>query len=198
MIGYLQGELMIREPTLVLIDVHGVGYEVRISLNTYSDIKNLGNARLFTHLQVKEDAHVLYGFSTEAEKSMFLHLISVSGIGPGTALTIVSSMTVSELRTAILHEDVAAIQRVKGVGSKTAQRLILDLSDRLRKGGDAATTTTAAGRGSDHLRTESLAALLTLGIPKAAAEKSVDAVLTRHGSDITLEELIKQVLKGSS
>lgn len=197
MIGYLQGELMIREPTLVLIDVHGVGYEVRISLNTYSDIKNLGSARLFTHLQVKEDAHVLYGFSTEAEKSMFLHLISVSGIGPGTALTIISSMTVNELRTAILHEDVAAIQRVKGVGSKTAQRLILDLRDRLRKGGDAVTPL-AAGRGADHLRTESLAALLTLGIPKAAAEKSVDAVLARHGNDITLEELIKQVLKGSS
>ena len=196
MIGYLHGELTIREPTLVLMDVGGVGYEVRISLSTYSDIKNLKKLRLFTYLQVKEDAHVLYGFSTEAEKSMFHHLISVTGIGPGTALMVLSSMSVTELRTAIVRDDVATIQRVKGVGGKTAQRLVLELKDRLRKEGDAPVMS-AQSQVQVNLRSESIAALITLGIPKASAEKSVDVVLEKTGGEISLEELIKLVLKGS-
>lgn len=196
MIGYLHGELTIREPTLVLMDVGGVGYEVRISLSTYSDIKNLKKLRLFTYLQVKEDAHVLYGFSTEAEKSMFHHLISVTGIGPGTALMLLSYMSVTELRTAIVRDDVATIQRVKGVGGKTAQRLVLELKDRLRKEGDAPVMS-AQSQVQVNLRSESIAALITLGIPKASAEKSVDVVLEKTGGEISLEELIKLVLKGS-
>lgn len=192
MIGYLKGNLSLKDPTFVIIDVNGVGYEVRISLYTFSKLKDLDTCLLYTHLHVKEDAHTLYGFSGREEKSIFLQLISISGVGPNTALMINSSLTVEELKSAILNEDVAIIQRVKGIGSKTAHRIILELKDKIKKEGIESGSTTP---GSNTLRVEALSALLTLGINKNVAEKSIHAILTRSGNEITLEELIKLVLK---
>lgn len=196
MIAFLKGKLVHRDPTFVMIDVNGVGYHVHISLQTYADIKEQENIRIFTHLAIREDAHVLYGFSTDAEKKLFQLLISVNGVGPSTAIVMLSYMNVSELRTAIMREDVASLQSVKGIGGKTAQRIIIDLRDKLKKETweDAAAISSGA---HNTIRQEALSALLTLGLPKAAAEKSVDAILKKSGNTITLEDLLKQALKNA-
>ncbi len=192
MIGYLKGNLTFKDPTFVIIDVNGVGYEVKISLYTFSKIKDLDSCLLYTHLHVKEDAHTLYGFSGKEEKSVFLQLISISGVGPNTALMINSSLTVDELKKAILQEEVEVIQKVKGIGSKTAHRIILELKDKIKKEGlDVGNQ----AFGSNKVRSEALSALITLGINRNIAEKSVDVILKKHGNDVTLEELIKLVLK---
>ncbi|NJN26054.1 MAG: Holliday junction branch migration protein RuvA [Cyclobacteriaceae bacterium] len=192
MIGFLKGALFFKDPTYVIIEVHGVGYEVKISLSTYSKIKELDDCLLYTHLHVKEDAHTLYGFFGKEEKSTFLQLISISGVGPNTALMINSSLSPEELKKAIIHEEVDTIQRVKGIGNKTAHRIILELKDKIKKEG---LENMGAATGSNKVRNEALAALVTLGINRNIAEKSVDAILKRHGEDVTLEELIKLVLK---
>jgi Holliday junction DNA helicase RuvA len=176
--------------------VNGVGYQVNISLQTFSEIKDQENVKVFTHLAVREDAHVLYGFSTEAEKKLFLSLISVSGVGPSTAIVMLSYMTTAELKSAIVHEDVRALQAVKGIGSKTAQRVIIELKDKLKKESWEEIQTPVSGS-HNTLRNEALSALLTLGLPKPAAEKSVDAVLRKSGNTITLEDLVKQALKNA-
>lgn len=191
MIGYLNGHFSIKDPTFVIIDVNGVGYEVKISLNTFSKIKDLDRGILYTYLHIKEDAHTLYGFFEKEEKSVFLHLISISGVGPNTALMINSSMSVDEIKNAIVNEEVARIQRVKGIGGKTAQRIILELRDKIRKEGFEQSV--SAG-GSSSMKSEALAALTTLGINKSAAEKSIEQVLRKHGQGISLEDLIKYVL----
>lgn len=192
MIGYLKGNLAFKDPTFVIMDVNGVGYEVKISLYTFSKIKDLESCLLYTHFYVKEDAQTLFGFSDKEEKSIFLQLISINGVGPNTALMINSSLTVGELKNAIANEEVGVIQKVKGIGSKTAHRIILELKDKIRKeafdGGTALV-------GSNSLRHEALSALLTLGINKNMAEKGVDRILKSHGNDISLEDLIKSVLK---
>ncbi len=192
MIGYLKGNLTFKDPTFVIIDVNGVGYEVKTSLNTYSKVKDLDTCLLYTHLHVKEDAHTLYGFFRKEEKNMFLQLISISGVGPNTALMINSFLTVDELKNAIVDEDVGAIQKVKGIGNKTALRIILELKDKIKREGLEAGT---PFRGSNTVRNEALSALITLGINKNIADKSVDRILKAHGSDITVEDLIKLVLK---
>jgi len=130
MIGYLNGKLAVKDPTYVIADVNGVGYEVKISLNTFSKIKDLDTCLLHTYLHVKEDSQTLYGFSNPEEKIIFLHLISISGVGPNTALMINSSLSVEEIRNAIISENVAVIRKVKGIGTKTAQRIILELKDK--------------------------------------------------------------------
>lgn len=191
MIGYLNGKLTVKDPTYVIADVNGVGYEVKISLNTFSKIKDLEACLLHTYLHVKEDSQTLYGFSNPEEKSIFLHLISISGVGPNTALMINSSLNVEEIRNAIVNENVAVIQKVKGIGSKTAQRIILELKDKIRKEGfetDDSVSTTSS------VRSEALSALLTLGISKNMAEKGIDQMIKKHGNDISLEDLIKYVL----
>jgi Holliday junction DNA helicase RuvA len=192
MIGYLKGKLAFKDPTFVIIDVNGVGYEVKISLYTFSKIKNEESCLLHTHLHVKEDSQTLFGFSEVAEKSIFLQLIGISGVGPNTALMINSSLTVDEIKSAIVDEQVGVIQKVKGIGSKTAHRIILELKDKLKREGFEGGTTVAA---SSSKRSEALSALITLGINKAVAEKGVDRMLKTHGDDISLEDLIKQVLK---
>ena len=136
MIAYLKGRLVYKAPSFAIIDVNGVGYHVNISLNTFGEIKDKENIQLSTHLQVREDAHVLFGFASESEKQMFGHLISVNGVGPSTALVVLSYLSPEELRHAIVREDTAALQAVKGIGGKTAQRLILELRDKLKKEGD--------------------------------------------------------------
>jgi Holliday junction DNA helicase RuvA len=194
MIAYLKGKLVHKEPTQVIVEVNGVGYSVSISLHTFSAIKDQENIQLSTHLQVREDAHILFGFATAQEKAMFQNLISVNGIGPSTAMTVLSYMPPTELREAILREDAAALQSIKGIGGKTALRLILELKDKLRKDGGESGQSLIP---HNTVRNEALSALMTLGIAKAAAEKSVDTLLKKSGNNISLEELVKQALKNA-
>lgn len=196
MIAYLKGKLVHKEPTFVQIEVSGVGYQVSISLNTFSEIKDREDLKLSTYLHVREDAHILYGFATDAEKQMFLHLISVNGVGPNTALVVLSYLPPNELRAAIVREDTAALQAVKGIGGKTAQRLILELKDKLKKDGGE-DLPGKPGMPHNTIRNEALSALMTLGIAKPAAEKSIDTILKRMGTTISLEELVKQALKNA-
>lgn len=197
MIAFLKGKLVQRFPTYVVIDVNGIGYQVNISLQTYSEIKEQENITLFTHLNIREDAHVLFGFSNEIEKKLFQQLISVNGVGPGTAIVMLSYMNTQELKQAIVQEDATALQAIKGIGGKTAQRVIIDLKDKLKKENWEETTPSISVGAHNTLRKEALTALLTLGLPKATAEKSVDTVLKKSGNTITLEDLVKQALKNS-
>jgi Holliday junction DNA helicase RuvA len=194
MIAYLKGKLVHKEPTHVVIEVNGVGYQVGISLHTFSEVKDREDIKLATYLHVREDAHILYGFSSDAEKQMFQMLISVNGVGPSTALVVLSYLTPDELKSAIVNEDTNALQAVKGIGGKTAQRLVLELKDKLKKE-VLEETSGITGNTRNTLRTEALTALVTLGIGKAAAEKSIDTILKRSGGTISLEELVKQALK---
>ena len=195
MIAFLKGKLVLKEPTLVVIDVNGVGYQVNISLNTFSEIKDREDIVLSTYLQVREDAHILYGFSNEAEKAMFQNLISVNGVGPGTAMVVLSHLPPQELRSAIVREDAHTLQAVKGIGGKTAQRIILELKDKLRKEG--VEDPNIPGFPHNTQRREALSALVTLGIGRSAAEKSVDAALKKLGNTVSLEELVKEALKNA-
>ncbi|WP_416867226.1 MAG: Holliday junction branch migration protein RuvA [Imperialibacter sp.] len=197
MITYLKGKYIEKEPNHTVMEVNGIGYEVRISLNTFSQIKNLDSGILQTHLQVKEDAHILFGFAEMQEKQRFLDLISINGVGPGTALMILSSLTPSEIHEAIVSEDVNLIQRVKGVGAKTAQRIILELKDKLKKEDVFEKSPSGMGVRSNSLRNEALSALLVLGFPKAQAEKNIDLIIKEKGGGVTLEELIRLALKNS-
>lgn len=197
MIAFLKGRLVHKDPTFVVIDVGGVGYHVTISLATYADIKDQENILLYTHLAIREDAHILFGFSKEAEKKLFQQLISVNGVGPGTAIVMLSFMNSAELKNAIVQENAAALQSIKGIGGKTAQRVIIELKDKLKKERWEDAQPAVFGAAHNTLRNEALSALLTLGLPKAAAEKSVDTVLKKSGNTITLEDLVKQALKNA-
>jgi holliday junction DNA helicase RuvA len=197
MISYLKGRLAHKDPTHVIVDVNGVGYHVNISLQTYSEIKDQENILLFTHLAIREDAHVLFGFSRDSEKKLFQQLISVNGIGPSTAIVMLSYMNSQELKTAIVSENAAALQSIKGIGGKTAQRVIIELRDKLKKESWEETQPNISIGPHNTLRKEALSALLTLGLPKAVAEKSVDTVLKKSGNTITLEDLVKQALKNA-
>lgn len=195
MIAYLKGKLIRKDPSHVIVDVNGIGYQVAISLNTFSEIKDQENIQLSTYLHVREDAHILFGFASESEKHMFQHLISVNGVGPNTALVVLSYLPPAELKSAIVSEDAAALQAVKGIGGKTALRLILELKDKLRK--DTIEDTGKPGLVHNTMKQEALTALVTLGITKAQAEKSIDSILKRAGNTLSLEELIKQALKNA-
>ncbi|WP_224995172.1 Holliday junction branch migration protein RuvA [Cesiribacter sp. SM1] len=197
MIAYLNGRLVHKDPTYVLLEVNGIGYEVKISLNTYASIKDKEQCKLLTYLHIKEDAHTLYGFQEGSEKRLFMHLISVSGIGPGTALMMLSSLTPAELEYAIVHEDVRTLSRVKGIGAKTAQRAILELRDKVMKGEVVNPSASLASVSHNTVRQEALQALVTLGINRAAAEKTLDGILKQHGNSLSLEELIKSALKNA-
>lgn len=196
MIAFLEGNLALVEPTHAYINVGGVGYEVKISLNTFSAIKEKPSVKIFTYLYVKEDAQILFGFSELSEKKRFLELISISGVGPSTALMILSSLSSNELQQAILSNDVMTIQKVKGIGTKTAQRIILELKDKLSKQDPEANFGQIISA-SQNIRTEALAALVTLGINKSAAEKSLQTILKNADKTLSLEELIKLALKSA-
>ena len=195
MINYLNGKLIVKDPTYVVVDIGGLGYEAKISLSTFGAIKSLEQVKLYTHLHIKEDAHTLYGFFDPAEKKRFLDLISISGVGPSTGLMILSSLSPEELQQAIVSENVAVIQGVKGIGLKTAQRIILELKDKMKKEGLLDKTDEFLPKFDNTLRSEALSALTTLGISKPAAEKSVDLILKEHGQETKLEDLIKLALK---
>lgn len=195
MISFIQGKFVEKEPTHVVIDTGGIGYHINISLQTFAPIKKMESGKLHTYLHVKEDSQTLYGFYTPAERRVFLHLLSINGVGPSTGLMIQSSLTTKELFTAIVHEDPRTIQAVKGIGGKTAQRIILELKDKLRKEGFVESSGDISPPMDNTLRAEALSALITLGINKIPAEKSLDAILKKSGNQITLEELIKLALK---
>ena len=198
MIDYLSGKLVYKDPTYVIIDVNGIGYHVKISLQTYTEIKDEEQIKLLTFLHIKEDAHTLFGFKKEDEKRLFLLLLSINGVGPSTGLMILSSLSSAEIEQAILAGDVATIQHVKGIGAKTAQRIILELKDKVGKGGsDASSTPLGFLKSSNKIREEALQALITLGFPKAAAEKNIASVLKKTTGEISLEDLIKASLKTS-
>ncbi|MBN3582926.1 Holliday junction branch migration protein RuvA [Algoriphagus aestuarii] len=197
MIDYLSGKLVFKDPTFVIIDVNGIGYHVKISLQTYSKIKDEEQIKLLTFLHIKEDAHTLFGFKEEGEKKLFLLLISINGVGPSTGLMILSSLNTEEIEQAILSGDVATIQHVKGIGAKTAQRIILELKDKVGKGSATDSNPSQFGfmKSDNKVREEALKALMTLGFPKAAAEKNIASVLKKTTGEISLEELIKASLK---
>jgi holliday junction DNA helicase RuvA len=196
MIAYLEGKIIFRDTSSLVIDVNGIGYEVKISLNTFSALKDVEKGRIFTYLSIKEDAHTLFGFKELKEKKAFLHLISVNGVGPGTALVVLSSLSVEDLYNAILKEDVRLIQSVKGIGGKTAQRIILELRDKVKK--ESFSPNEAISNSFNYnigIREEALTALVTLGIAKPMADKIIDNILKVHGTEISLEDLIKNALK---
>lgn len=199
MITYLKGKLVFKDPTFVIIDISGIGYQVKISLQTYSKIKDEEHVLLLTFLHIKEDAHTLYGFKEEAEKKLFLNLISISGVGPNTGLMILSSLSSEELETAIIQEDYKTIQHVKGVGLKTAQRIVLELKDKVKKESSLDLSSNSSGflHQNNKVKEEALQALITLGFPKVTAEKNIAAILKKTGSEISLEDLIKASLKTS-
>ncbi|TAH26884.1 MAG: Holliday junction branch migration protein RuvA [Cytophagales bacterium] len=198
MIAYIQGKLTYKDPTMVIIETVGIGYQVKISLNTFGLIKDQEVIRLHTYLSIKEDAHTLFGFAEAEEKRLFMELISISGVGPGTALMVLSSLPPLELHQAIVNEDLRTIQAVKGIGAKTAQRIILELKDKLKKDtGLAQGESRPQAFAHNKLRSEALAALVTLGISKSIAEKNIDTILKKEGDAISVEHLIKLSLKSS-
>ena len=191
MITHLEGKLVEKNPTNVVIDCHGVGYFVNISLNTYSALGSTDNVRLYTYLQIKEDAHTLYGFANKAEREVFVLLISVSGVGASTARTMLSALTAAQVRSAIINGDVATIQSVKGIGAKTAQRVVLDLKDKMLKLQDLADEPNTTIHSN---KEEALAALEVLGFVRKQAEKVLDKVLRTANNELSVEELIKEGL----
>ena len=191
MIAHLQGRLVEKTPTEVVIDCNGVGYQVNISLHTFSLLPDSENIRLYTFLQVKEDAHTLFGFMEKAERELFKFLISVSGVGAGTARTMLSSLEPKQIINAIASGDVATIQSIKGIGAKTAQRVILDLKDKVLKVYGLGEVSVS---GYNTNKDEALSALEVLGFNKKSAEKVVDKIV-RENPDVTVETIIKQALK---
>ena len=192
MITQLQGKLVEKTPTHVVIDCHGVGYFVNISLNTYSALPEGEAIKLYTYLQIKEDAHTLYGFLTKSEREVFVLLLSVSGVGASTARTMLSSLTAVHVRSAIINGDVATIQAIKGIGAKTAQRVVLDLKDKMLKLQDFEEVSINPLNTN---KEEALAALEVLGFVRKQAEKVVDSIIKSNSEELSVEEIIKQALK---
>lgn len=193
MITYLKGPITHKNPSFIVVEAGGVGYHVNISLYTYTQIEKLETVKILIHFHVKEDAQTLFGFSEERERRLFQHLISVSGVGPSTALVVLSSMNPDEVRTAVISEDVVSIKRVKGIGPKTAQRIILDLKDKLIK--ESGESPTMISPQSNTLREEALSALVNLGFPRPGVQRALNRVLKAHPNTSTAEQLIKLALR---
>jgi Holliday junction DNA helicase RuvA len=189
MIGMLNGRMVEKNPTELLVDCGGVCYEVKISLNTFSVLGDEESVRIYTKLIVREDAHILYGFASKDEREMFNFLISVSGIGPNTAMIMLSSLVPEEIVHAIQTEDVVTIQKIKGIGAKTAQRVIIDLKGKVLKFTGNAENLFAQ---SNTNRFDALTALVSLGFDKKSAEKVLERIDT---GDLNVEQLIKEALR---
>ena len=195
MITYIKGLFVEKNPAFVVVETSGgVAYFTHISLTSYSQIKELNEGKLYTHYAVKEDAHALYGFFEEEERAIFRHLISVNGIGPNTAMLFLSSLSIDEIINAIVTENVRVLQSVKGVGGKTAQRVILDLKDKINK------ISLQSGIDKKNLtchnnKFEALAALSSLGFGRSSAESVLDKIIKTEGVNLSVEDLIKKALK---
>lgn len=191
MIAHLQGRLVEKSPTEVVIECHGVGYSVNISLHTFSLLPDGENVKLYTHLQIKEDAHTLFGFAEKAERELFRMLISVSGVGAGIARTMLSSLEPKQVIQAIASGDAVTIQSIKGIGAKTAQRVVLDLKDKVLKLYDLEEV---SATGYNTNKNEALSALEVLGFNKKLAEKAIDKIV-KESPSATVETIIKLALK---
>lgn len=193
MFAYIEGILIEKNPTYAVIDCGGVGYMLHISLNTFSKLQQESQkCKLFTHLQIKEDAHTLYGFSSEDERVLFRMLIAVSGIGASTAQMMLSAMSASELMSCIASGNSGALQSIKGIGAKTAQRVVIELQDKIHKTGISIGKTDISNH---NIRNEAISALVLLGFARQTAEKAIDKVLKTSNGDISIENLIKESLK---
>ena len=193
MISYVKGQITFKNPTYLIVETGGIGYHINISLHTYAKVESLEKVKLLTHLHIKEDSHTLYGFAEEAERSLFVHLISVSGIGPNTARVVLSSMNPDEVRSSIVGENVTAFNKVKGIGPKTAKRIILDLKDKIvKESGDAPISIAAV---DNTLRQEALSALVALGFSKIKVQKVLNQILREQPKVENVEILIKLALK---
>lgn len=192
MIAYLSGKFSYKTPAVVYVDVNGVGYEVNISLNTYTQIQSLNEGKLFTYLQVKEDAHTLYGFFDAVEKEMFVLLISVSGVGAATARMMLSSMKPDDISNAIMMKHTSALESVKGIGRKTAERIVLELKDKVSK---LSVSSPGLISVDNTLEQDALNALVALGISRPVAEQSIKKIIISEPSISNLEILIKKALK---
>ena len=197
MISFIKGKKLEIDPTKIIIDVNGIGYELKISLRTYSEIKEHSVVNLFTHLQVKEDSHTLFGFYDKSERTTFLSLLSISGVGPSTAIMILSSLSSSELNSAIISSDVLTIKSVKGIGLKTAERIILELKDKILKNLNQKNPNNFLVERDNTIKNEALSALSSLGISKNVVNNHIDRVLDNNNNNISLEDLIREVLKRS-
>lgn len=191
MIAQLKGRLIEKTPTYVIIDCSGVGYQVNISLHTFEQLGNDELCLLYTHLIIREDAHLLYGFKDKNERELFRLLISVSGVGSATAMVILSSLTTTEVKTAIGSGDVNTLKRVKGIGAKSAERIIIDLRDKIDKIGENDINFAVS---NNTIKDEALSALIMLGFAKKPAEVALNKVLA-VSEDLSVEQLIKQTLK---
>ncbi len=191
MIEFLNGRLVEKSPTHAVVECNGVGYFLNISLHTFSQLPEDENLKIHTHLLVKEDSHTLFGFMEKAEREIFRLLLSVSGIGSSTARTMLSSMSPAQIREAIASADVASIQAIKGIGAKTAQRVILDLKDKILKVYDMDEVSLQTNNTS---KEEALSALEVLGFARRQSEKVVDRVIAQD-SLLSVENIIKQALK---
>jgi len=192
MIASLTGSFVLKTPSYIHINVHGVGYEVQISLNTYSKIQDLKEGTLLTHLQIKEDGHTLFGFAELAEKELFVQLINVNGVGASTARMMLSSMQPAELRSAIASGNTGALEKIKGIGRKSAERLILELREKMVKAG---VESTASGFVRNSLENDALNALMALGIQKNTAEAALKKTRANAPEDNVLESIIKKSLQ---
>ena len=192
MYAYLQGKFTFKNPAQIYVDVNGVGYEVNISLNTYAAIQNLADGKLYTYLQVKEDGHTLFGFFDKIEKEIFIQLISVSGIGAATARMMLSHMKPDEVGRAIMQNNVKLLESIKGIGKKTAERLVLELRDKVGKVAPDINTPVMVG---NSLQQDALNALVALGISKPQAESALQKINNNQPNIDNLEELIKKALK---
>jgi|SRR5215203_2088886 len=193
MIAFLNGAFVKKTPSYIWIDVHGVGYEVQISLNTYSRIQEMDKGVLQTHLIVREDAHILFGFFDPAEKEMFLHLIAISGIGSNTARVMLSYMKPDELSRAIVQGNARVLESIKGIGRKTAERIVVELRDKLAKQ-PLDTDLNISSQKSNTLQSDALNALIALGINRQAADQAIQKVLVQDPG-VGVELLIKKALQ---
>ena len=189
MITFLKGKLVEKNPTFIVLDVGGIGYNVQISLNTFSKISDQEDCFIYTYFHVKEDAQILYGFNTQEERSIFKLLISVSGVGPNTAQVILSSLNPERLQRSILTNDIESIKSVKGIGLKAAQRIILDLKDKISK----ISLQDSSSIINNTIKDEALSALKMLGFVRKNIETVIDEILL-DSDNISVEDLIKQVL----
>ena len=193
MIAFLRGTFAYKSPALVHMEVAGVGYELQISLNTYSQIEGLDKGILLTYLHIREDAHILYGFFDKTEKDMFILLLSVSGVGASTARMMLSSMKPEEISRAILQGNARALESIKGIGKKSAERIILELRDKVGKGKED--TINISSLANNTLEQDALNALITLGIARPAAETAIKKVIHEVAGTDKVEDLIKKALK---
>ena len=194
MISFLEGQLDEKNPAYVVINCQGVGYLVHISLNTFDALPDKGMVRIATLQVIREDAHILYGFADDEERELFKHLVSVSGVGPNTARMILSSMTPTEIKTAIIQNDIQMLSSIKGIGEKSASRIIVDLKDRLEKEG--VFKSEKLGITDNTIQQEALSALVMLGFAKQTAQKAISTILKKHqGSVQSAEFLVKEALK---